>query len=445
MSGNNRPKLLASLSKPQVVHVAAVCYETPLSISPPATESLANIVRQNLACDNVGCTPGPCNPAKHLFAVGQYLVTAGGNATTITLNELADTSQRDSISSLNGEDDDLNPQADLLQQRRELIISTLAKEGIQLSDVSELLGSGRPKPTPRSTVSTPSGAGSGRRDPPLPPPNQSESSRQLFNDPVNRQVLQDQPGQEGTLAQMMSILRQNADDRATELRLREAQMESQSRLLDLITRRMDEADSAPVAGRVELVEPRNTAALQMAGVALTAQYSVIRNTANMDLSKSKYKLKSGSAPQTQQTPRVAEVWPHYYLDPLLFEMEVLHENLTFSQWCMGMVTKIFSEFDPDRNLSPEHNMLHVFMLIVRLAETHPWPDIRKLDESLFLALERGNLKWNDWAGLETWFSRAETTLRSSLSSSSSWPPSDPSRATATSRPPKSRRSLTWRA
>ena len=93
------------------------------------------------------------------------------------------------------------------------------------------------------------------------------------------------------LSQLMAVLKQNLDDRAKELQLRETQMAQNAKLLDLVTRRMDDAEAAPQAGRVEMVQPRNPAALRMAGVALSAQYSVVGDTANMDLSKSKYKLK----------------------------------------------------------------------------------------------------------------------------------------------------------
>ena len=56
-------------------------------------------------------------------------------------------------------------------------------------------------------------------------------------------------------------------------------------------------------------------------------------------------------------------------------------------------------------------MLHILMLMLRLAETHPWADVRKLDETLFLALERGTLSWDSWEPLEKWWSRAESSLR----------------------------------
>ena len=409
MSGNKPPKLLSGLTKPQIVHVAAVLYDTPMSLQPTVAvlrDTLAQIMRQRQECDNVGCNPGPCDPARHLFSSEQYIVNTGN--VNSTLNELASASQRDSVSSMNEDDESLNPPADALKQRRDLIIAALAKEGLQLSDLSDILDNGRPRPVPasRSNISSPAAA----HAPPREPPHRDDpSQRDLFGGAGEPPAGADQ--QSSNMSQMLAVLRQNAEDRKQELVLRQAQMDNTTRLLDLVTRRLDNAEAAPGAGRVEMVQPRNSAALLMAGVALPAQYSVVGDTSNMDLSKSKYKLKSGLAPATQQTPRVAEVWPHYYLDPLLFTQEVLHDQLTFSQWVMGFITKVYCEYDPTRNHTREHNMLHILMLMVRLAETHHWSDIRRLDETLFLALERGNLSWDKWDDLERWWNRAETTLR----------------------------------
>ena len=54
------------------------------------------------------------------------------------------------------------------------------------------------------------------------------------------------------------------------------------------------------------------------------------------------------------------------------------------------------------------------MLMLRLAETHPWADIRKLDETLFLALERGTLSWDSWEPMEKWWTRAEGAIRNKV-------------------------------
>ena len=440
------PKLLKNLTKPQVMHVAAVLYETPLSLQSNLSvlkAQVEEVMRAVTDCDNEACRPaglpsGPCVPEKHLFSVSQYVV-AGNNSGVNTLNELVDTQQNDSMVSNPESDDGLNPRADILKQRRDLVTATLAQQGLQLSDLAELFSTQQsgstlpgstpapripPQPTPRS-LSTPAVVGGN-----------GQAHRSLFQNQQHVPPAAPPPAADATLSdqsmlsQMMAVLRQNAADRAEELKIREAQTDNTTKLLELVTRRMDAADAAPVAGRVEMVQPRNDAALLMTGVALPAQFSVVGNTANMDLSKSKYKLKSGLAPAAQQAPRVAEVWPHYYLDPLLVEHEVLHEKLTFSQWCQGFVTKIFSEIDPSRNFSREHNMLHILMLMLRLAETHPWSDVRKLDETLFLALERGVLSWDSWEPLEKWWSRAESTLRNKATLGASRPAGQPSKRPA---------------
>ena len=189
MSVNNSvPKLAKSLTKPQIIHVAAVMFELPLPVQAKVAvlrQKLEEAMRGVAACENEACRTagyptGPCNPDGHLFTPSQYMVPSnnGGNS---TLEEICATEQSDVLADTSLESDGgLNPRADSLEQRRELLTATLAQQGLQLSDLADLFPPQRqedlpaasasprvpPRPTPRSVpTSAPSTAGGGGRAP----------------------------------------------------------------------------------------------------------------------------------------------------------------------------------------------------------------------------------------------------------------------------------------
>ena len=83
--------------------------------------------------------------------------------------------------------------------------------------------------------------------------------------------------------------------------------------------------------------------------------------------------------------------------------EVSHDKLTKDMWASGFATKIFAEIHPTRNNTPEHNQMGMFMKLLRLAEIHTWEVVRGVSDSLFSALERGSLTWDNWEGLMVWW------------------------------------------
>ena len=93
-------------------------------------------------------------------------------------------------------------------------------------------------------------------------------------------------------------------------------------------------------------------------------------------------------------------------DPKQFD----HDKITLIQWAGGFVGKIFAEFNEQFNGSKEHNQLFILMKMLRLAENQPWPEIMKVNQALFSALERGVLTWNSREELENWWKLAMETL-----------------------------------
>ena len=96
MSSNNTiPKLAKGLTKPQIIHVAAVMYELPLSVQAKVAvlrqkleEAMRGVAEcENEACRTAGYPSGPCDPDRHLFLPIHYN-NPGNNNGNNTMEEL---------------------------------------------------------------------------------------------------------------------------------------------------------------------------------------------------------------------------------------------------------------------------------------------------------------------------------------------------------------------
>ena len=163
-----------------------------------------------------------------------------------------------------------------------------------------------------------------------------------------------------------------------------------------------------------LVPHSNPEALALTGCAVAPQYSIQGELSSTDLKDGRFKIKSGRNVSITQEARVNESWPNQYLCPLMMEgldpKQFDHDRITLIQWAGGFVGKIFAEFNADLNGSKEHNQLFILMKMLRLAEVQPWPEIMKLNQALFSALERGVLTWQSRPDLERWWSLALESL-----------------------------------
>ena len=105
-----------------------------------------------------------------------------------------------------------------------------------------------------------------------------------------------------TMAAMMELLKQQAEERRETSRerenerlLRQQQLENQTTLTRLLEKRFSQpaADTAVQKGKVMVVPPRNSVALAQAGIILAPQYAMVGDLSTIDMGSNKNKIKSG--------------------------------------------------------------------------------------------------------------------------------------------------------
>ena len=129
--GQLQPRTLSGLTKKHIIHVALSLYETQLDgtlLVNPLREQLQHLMEQVLACENVACDGGPCNPGVHVFTPAQYM--PGGEAGD-DWEHLLQTSQQDiqvSTPATSPLVRDPLPRQDGAAQQRQLALDALQKE-----------------------------------------------------------------------------------------------------------------------------------------------------------------------------------------------------------------------------------------------------------------------------------------------------------------------------
>ena len=136
--GQLQPRTLSGLTKKHIIHVALSLYETQLDgtlLVNPLRELLQHLMEQVLACENVACDGGPCNPGVHVFTPAQYM--PGGEAGD-DWEHLLQTSQQDiqvSTPATSPLVRDPLPRQDGAAQQRQLALDALQKAGFSAQDI----------------------------------------------------------------------------------------------------------------------------------------------------------------------------------------------------------------------------------------------------------------------------------------------------------------------
>ena len=390
------PRTISSMLRVQIAHIAASKFNMPLSMRGTVAEMAASVsalMRARKFCPNPECGAGTadCNPEAHLFEPSEYMEDLENPPAASDDEGMLNTSQLDvSIGSKSTPAVDTSvleevddPPAD---PRRALALKALADAGLDAEEymtaglvLPQAGSSGQMLPPPQPTPSQ------ARHVPPAPAPLAPENS--LME----------------TMSRMVALLERQQNDRASEIEL---QRQQTLKLTEALCRKTEapRADSGP-EDRVAAVLPLNAVALGQSGVTLGNQFGVHGDITKIDLSKRGKLLNSGRDPSAQLKAVIPETWPNQFLHPVIWPKIVKYCDLTLLSFCVGFVTKAFSEYEPncpkcgvDRNGSRGHNVLRMLMELLKVAETHSFADTHMLGECLFSALERGTLKWEDWDG-----------------------------------------------
>ena len=213
----------------------------------------------------------------------------------------------------------------------------------------------------------------------------------------------------------MEIVRQQTEQAAAQSRNQEAMAERLAQLLEKKVGGADgntEGQAGPSKGKVVLAPPNNPAALALTGVTVGPRWVMSGDLSSVDMNHVRKYVKSGRNGHAVQDARTAELWPNQYLPARPGSKDgVDYDELTFIQWIIGFITKIFAEVDDSRNGSVEHNQLRMLMKLCRLVQVYPWEEVRLIGAELFLGLERGALSWAEWPPMEVWWAQQIDFLR----------------------------------
>ena len=111
------------------------------------------------------------------------------------------------------------------------------------------------------------------------------------------------------------------------------------------------------------------------------------------------------------------MWPNEFIEAFWFD-ETGHKKATPLQWASGYITKIYSAFHPDLTGTREHNQVRIFMKLLKMATIYPYSEIQLLNEHLFTSLERGQISWDSWDSLGSWWTRAEDAIKAKAAAAS---------------------------
>ena len=280
---------------------------------------------------------------------------------------------------------------------------------------------GTPRP-PLSAPRFPAGPGVHRPAPPLAAPQPFSAPPPPLPRPPGqpRPAPADPASLAATVDRLLDFVQGQAaaatKEREEERVLRNEQLRNQaalSKVLEDLASRPDPASVSSQKGRTRIPHS-NPAALALTGCAVAPQYAIQGDLSSTDLKEGKYKIKSGRNVGITQEATINESWPNQYLCPMMMDgldpKQFDHDRITLIQWAGGFVGKIFAEYNAALNGSKEHNQLFILMKMLRLAEVQPWPEIMKLNQALFSALERGVLTWQSRPELERWWALALESL-----------------------------------
>ena len=440
-----QPRTLAALNKVHIVHVAESLYNTQLDGKAKIDllrEQLQAVMEGSLACDNVACAGGPCNTGVHVFTVAQYTPGEGGD-----MERLLQTTQNDDDAFTPGSTPPPNrvnplPRADGAEQQKQLALEALQRAGFSAADIwpggatpapaSNRLGTGsalrnlanmfsRSGSTPRPEITVGQG-GSGAASPLQPPGPTHRGGRQPPTErvqglppPAGFPPATEPPAENSALDTMMKIVEKQLEQSAAQSKSQEALA---NKITDLLEKKLGGGDNdgehsaGPTKGRVCMVPPNNPAALALTGVTVGPRWAMNGDLSTVDMNHVRKYIKSGRNGHSVQDARTAELWPNQYLPAKPGSKDgVDYDELTFVQWIIGFITKIFAEVDDSRNGSVEHNQLRMLMKLCRLVQIYDWEDVRLIGAELFLGLERGALTWSDWQPMEIWWAQQIDFLR----------------------------------
>ena len=439
----HQPRTLNSLIKAHIIHVALTLYESQLDgklLVNVLREQLQQLMEAVLSCDNVACGGGPCNPGVHVFTPAQYLPGGEGGD---DFERLLQTSQQDiDVTTPAGSpaQQDPLPRRDGAEQQKQLALDALHRAGFSAQDIwpegatpgagsAPRQGGGSTfrnllNSFSRSSSSTPRPNGPQPRLSTqavrMPPPGTASNTLGVHPRPPQPGVQQQAPpvatgDNSSTVDALMELVRLQQEQSAAQTKSHEALAD---RLAQLLERKVGGADgtadsqAGPSKGKVVLAPPNNPSALALAGVTIGPKWVMSGDLSSVDMKHVKKYIKSGRSGQSVQDARTAELWPNAYLPARPGSKDGIdYDDLTFTQWVVGFVTKIFSEIEDTRNGSPEHHQLRMLMKLCRLVQVYPWEEVRLIGAELFLGLERGALSWQEWQPMEIWWAQQIDFLR----------------------------------
>ena len=422
---NTVPKILAELTKDQILRIASEWYNLSLNkqdLKPALVSAVRDVMVLVEECD---VCSGQCDPDTHSFPPEDYNVvllpviteqsalnnTAAGAAATLAglfhnnnSNDVpvSDRSTNFVLSSTRG------GSTTTTQSTSSSFDPVVTEPVLPTLPSTTTTQAGLPNPTPQSF------------QPHLPTP---PTQQYIFSHPTHfgypqvshfaQQPTQPppQPQQQDILLKLMEQQKQLVDMLLADRSSRSQEHSVPLPIVPPLDQRTRVTAPTQPAGRIAIQPVPNKRNAQFAAIN-TMPLMVLEGDINaVDMSKLKRKLVSGEHTSGSQGVVIETRWPHHCISRVSCQNPPSHDKLTMAQFFSGFCNKILMELDPSLENSELENKLRHLSTMADIAINSPWNHVLSLNASLFRCLEQAQLSWNSWDTIQDWLDKSLSQLK----------------------------------
>ena len=179
-------------------------------------------------------------------------------------------------------------------------------------------------------------------------------------------------------------------------------------------------------GGLRLIQDSNPEMARALGVTPPLNWAFEGDMTNVEYSKIRKTMKSGKHRSNEGLVLQLQFWPHDLVSAASEHLwakgtKPAYDNLTFAQYQEGMVQKILMEA-PSSLDTATANKLKFQNLLIKLAYSLTWEQVRSIGDRFFEAWENKAVSWDNWSEIKTFVTEAaEQTRLSSLLNPSALP------------------------